>query len=366
MMPPAGAPRPDRATLDRLAAHIEGVLDKACRIGARSGPRVLHRLNRAEYANAVRDLLDLPIDSAALLPGDDSAEGFDNIASVLSVSPALMQAYVSAAAKISRLAVGDPTTSPGIATYAAPRGLSQADHREGQPLGTRGGIVVQHVFPLDAEYDFRVGRTGSGFGLTAVGGDEQMEITLDGERLRVLGRDARDVRIKVPAGPHSVGVAVVRKANARGVDDLFAEYAMSVGVSSVSITGPVRADRARRHAEPAADLRVPAVGEPPTSCRARGGSSPAWPRAPSGGRWPKRTRPSTRCSASTNRATSCAASRPASSTRWRACSSIRSSSSGSSASRRTCRWAPSTASAISSWPRGCPSSSGAACPTRSC
>ena len=238
MMPPAGAPRPDRATLDRLAAHVEGVLDKSAAAAPDPGVRVLHRLNRTEYANAVRDLLDLPVDPATLLPGDDSAEGFDNIASVLSVSPALMQAYVTAAAKISRLAVGDPTTSPGVTTYAAPRGLSQADHREGQPLGTRGGIVVRHVFPLDAEYDFRVGRTGSGFGLTAVGGDEQIEITLDGERLRLLGRDARDVRLKVPAGPHSVGVAVVRKANARGVDDLFSEYAMSVGVSGVSISGP--------------------------------------------------------------------------------------------------------------------------------
>jgi hypothetical protein len=238
MMPPAGAPRPDRATLDRLAAHVEGILDKTAVSAPDPGVRVLHRLNRTEYANAVRDLLDLPVDPAALLPGDDSAEGFDNIASVLSVSPALMQAYVSAAAKISRLAVGDPTTSPGITTYPAPRGLSQADHREGQPLGTRGGIVVRHVFPLDADYDFRVSRTGSGFGLTAVGGDEQIEITLDGERLRLLGRDARDVRIKVPAGPHSVGVAVVRKANARGVDDLFSEFAMSVGVSGVSISGP--------------------------------------------------------------------------------------------------------------------------------
>ena len=238
MMPPAGAPRPDRVTLDRLAARVEEVLDKSAASTPNPGVRVLHRLNRTEYANAVRDLLDLPVDPATLLPGDDSAEGFDNIASVLSVSPALMQAYVSAAAKISRLAVGDPTTSPGITTYPAPRGLSQADHREGQPLGTRGGVVVRHVFPLDADYDFRVGRTGSGFGLTAVGGDEQIEITLDGERLRLIGRDARDVRIKVPAGPHSVGVAVVRKANARGVDDLFSEYAMSVGVSGVSISGP--------------------------------------------------------------------------------------------------------------------------------
>jgi hypothetical protein len=238
MMPPAGAPRPDRGTLDRLAAHLEGVLDRQAAAAPNPGARMLHRLNRTEYGNAIRDLLDLPIDAASMLPGDDSAEGFDNIASVLSVSPALMQAYVSAAAKISRLAVGDPTTSPGITTYPAPRGLNQADHREGQPLGTRGGIEVGHVFPLDAEYEFRVGRTGSGFGLPAVGGNEQIEITLDGERLRLLGRDARDVRLKIPAGPHRVGVAVVRTANARGVDDLFAEYAMSVGVSGLSISGP--------------------------------------------------------------------------------------------------------------------------------
>ena len=240
MMPPHGAPRPDRATLDRLAAHIEGVVDGAASRTPNPGTRVLHRLNRAEYANAVRDLLDLPIDASRLLPGDDSSEGFDNIASALSVSPALMQAYVSAAARISRLAVGDPTTSSGISTYTAPRGALQATHFEGQPLGTRGGITVQHVFPLDAEYDFRVGRSGSGFGLPAVGGDEAIEITLDGERLRVLaGREAaREVRLTVPAGSHAVGVAVVRKANARGVDDLFAEFATSVGVQSLSITGP--------------------------------------------------------------------------------------------------------------------------------
>ncbi|HEY6509404.1 MAG TPA: DUF1592 domain-containing protein [Vicinamibacterales bacterium] len=240
MMPPSGAPRPDRTTLDQLAAHIERTIDGDASRAPNPGVRVLHRLNRGEYANAVRDLLDLPIDASRLLPGDDSSEGFDNIAASLSVSPALMQAYVSAAARISRLAVGDPTTSSGISTYTAPRGTLQATHFEGQPLGTRGGITVQHVFPLDAEYDFRVGRSGSGFGLPAVGGDEGIEITLDGDRLRVLtGREvAREVRVKVPAGPHTVGVAVVRKANARGVDDLFAEFATSVGVQSFSITGP--------------------------------------------------------------------------------------------------------------------------------
>jgi len=239
MMPPAGAPRPDRAALDRFASVVEDALDRAAVAGPNPGAPVLHRLNRTEYANAVRDLLDLPVDATALLPGDDSSEGFDNIANVLGVSPALMQAYVSAAAKISRLAIGDPTISSGITTYVAPRGLAQSENRDGLPIGTRGGMLVEHVFPLDAEYEFRIGRSGAGFGLPAVGADEPIEITVDGARVLLLGRDApRDTRLTLPAGPHTVGVAIVRKANARGVDDLFSELATSAGVQSLSITGP--------------------------------------------------------------------------------------------------------------------------------
>jgi hypothetical protein len=152
-----------------------------------------------------------------------------------------MQAYVSAAAKISRLAIGDPTISADITTYLAPRGTSQAEHREGLPLGTRGGMVVQHVFPLDAEYEFRVGRAGGGlFGLPPVGGDDSVEITLNGERVRLLGRDARGgVRLTIPAGPQTIGVAIVRRANARGVDDLFSELANSAGIQSLAINGPL-------------------------------------------------------------------------------------------------------------------------------
>jgi len=239
MMPPSGAPRPERAALDGLASQLESAIDRAATASPKPGAPVLHRLNRAEYGNAVRDLLDLPIDAASMLPGDDSTEGFDNIASVLSVSPALMQAYVSAAARISRLAVGDMTTSPGLTTYAAPRGLSQAEHREGMPLGTRGGLIVEHVFPLDAEYEFRVGRSGAGFGLTAVGSDEALEITLNGERLRLFERTVpRDLRIKIPAGPQTIGVAIVRTRNARGVDDLYSELATAAGVQSLGINGP--------------------------------------------------------------------------------------------------------------------------------
>ena len=119
--------------------------------------------------------------------------------------------------------------------------MSQAGHREGMPLGTRGGIVVQHVFPLDAEYEFRVGRAGGGlFGLPPVGGDDSVEITLNGERVRVLDAKPRGpLRLKIPAGPQTIGVAVVRRANARGVDDLFSELASSAGVHEPGINGPL-------------------------------------------------------------------------------------------------------------------------------
>jgi mono/diheme cytochrome c family protein len=244
MMPPANAPRPDRATLDALAATVELTIDRAAATSPNPGAPGLHRLNRTEYANAVRDLLELPIDAGSMLPGDDSSEGFDNMASVLSVSPALMQAYVTAAAKISRLAVGDPTISTDLTTYQAPRGMSQTTQREGLPLGTRGGLLVTHVFPLDAEYEFRVGRAGGGFfGLPAVGTDDELEITIDGQRVQTIGRTPPrgGIKLKVPAGPHQVGVAVIRKANPRGVDDLFAELASTAGVNSVGINGPINA-----------------------------------------------------------------------------------------------------------------------------
>jgi len=244
MMPPANAPRPDRATLDGLAATVEATIDRAAAAAPNPGAPSLHRLNRTEYANAIRDLLELPVDANALLPGDDSSEGFDNMSSTLSVSPALMQAYVTAAAKISRLAVGDPTISTDLTTYQAPRGMSQATQREGMPLGTRGGLLVTHVFPLDAEYEFRIGRAGAGFfGLAAVGVEDEVELTIDGQRVQVVGRTPPrgGIKLKVPAGPHAIGVAVIRKANARGVDDLFSELAGTAGVNNLGINGPINA-----------------------------------------------------------------------------------------------------------------------------
>jgi mono/diheme cytochrome c family protein len=241
MMPPAGAPRPDRPALDRFAATIEETIDRAASASPNPGATALHRLNRSEYGNAIRDLLDLPIDAARLLPGDDSSEGFDNQASALAVSPALMQAYVTAAARISRLAVGDPTTSPELVTYQTPRNVSQAATREGLPAGTRGGLLVQHVFPLEAEYEFQIEQSGiSIFGLPAVGRDDAVEITIDGVRVQLITRETSGpVRVKVTAGPHMLGAAIVRRAHARGVDDLFSELASSAGVGSLTVNGPL-------------------------------------------------------------------------------------------------------------------------------
>ena len=165
MMPPSGAPRPDRAQLDTFVAKLETELDHAAALQPNPGNPGLHRLNRIEYANAIRDLLALDIDPANMLPADDSSEGFDNIADALAVSPALVERYAAAAVKISRLAVGDPLITPATVTYRASADLSQGEHLEGLPLGTRGGILVHHNFPLDAEYNFKIRAKAANIGL---------------------------------------------------------------------------------------------------------------------------------------------------------------------------------------------------------
>ncbi|MEJ0035852.1 MAG: DUF1592 domain-containing protein [Gammaproteobacteria bacterium] len=221
MMPPAGKPRPTRAVLEEFAGELAARLDKAQLIRPYPGTKSLHRLNRTEYANAVRDVLGLEVDVTTLLPADDSAEGFDNIADVLSVSPTLIQSYVSAAMKISRRAVGDRTMQPTLVKYAAPSGLSQQEHIEGLPLGTRGGIRFTHNFPLDAEYEFRIAAgTGFRFAGPAGGPAPLLDVTLNGEPIKVA--DPRKFRIKVPAGPQLVTVALVEQRRWVGVDDLYA------------------------------------------------------------------------------------------------------------------------------------------------
>jgi hypothetical protein len=231
VMPPQGVRRPDEATYRALEAAIESQLDAAATDHPDPGAPILHRLNRSEYANAVRDVLDLDIDVTSLLPPDDAAYGFDNISDVLGVSPSLQERYLSAAVRIAALAVGDLDIAAGSDTYRIRQDLSQDQHVEGLPLGTIGGTAVRYTFPLDGDYVFqaKLYRTN----LNIVRGLENphdVEIAIDGRRvyLTTIGGpddlaslfdkptdtgDAVDarlrVRVPVSAGPHDVTVAFV-------------------------------------------------------------------------------------------------------------------------------------------------------------
>jgi mono/diheme cytochrome c family protein len=236
MMPPAGAPRPELPRLEAFTSALEERLDRAHVAGSDLHTPALHRLNRTEYAYAIRDLLDIEVDVIRLLPGDGSSEGFDNIAEALSVSPTLIQGYVAAAMKISRLAVGDRTAVSTQTTYTAPPGRSHAHHIDGLPLGTRGGLLVRHFFPLDAEYEISTGG-GRGGGSFA-----NMDLTIDGERPTSIG--GRGMRVRVPAGPRVVGVALLDRQRSSGADDIYSDFRTDAastptgGVQSVVITGP--------------------------------------------------------------------------------------------------------------------------------
>jgi mono/diheme cytochrome c family protein len=230
-MPPLGARRPDEASYHALASWLETRIDRAAAAAPNPGRPLLHRLNRAEYANAIRDLLDLDVDVSVLLPPDDSAYGFDNISDVLGVSPSLQERYLSAAEKISEAAVGDPSAGRITETYRVRQDLSQDQHIEGLPLGTMGGTLVRHTFPMDGEYDLQVRFFRTNFGnLRGLEHPHEVEVTLDGARVRLatIGgdedlraafdkptdtADAVDarfaVRVPVKAGPHTVGVSFV-------------------------------------------------------------------------------------------------------------------------------------------------------------
>ena len=192
-MPPPGARRPDNATYDRVATWLETELDRAADVHVNPGrPAELHRLNRTEYANAVRDLLGVEIDPKAMLPPDEQAYGFDTNADALSMQPALLDRYLAAAAKIARLAVGDPTMPAGFERYTALKDNSNEstwlwqNERLGEefPLGSRGGIVARHYFPVDGDYVFkiRLDRTDTGV-IRGLQWRNDIEIRIDGVRV---------------------------------------------------------------------------------------------------------------------------------------------------------------------------------------
>ncbi len=239
-MPPAGAPHPDATAMNGLVNWVEGALDRAALAHPNPGRVVLHRLNRAEYSNTIRDLLALNVDVESLLPPDDSNDGFDNMAGTLSFSPALLERYLKAALKISSLAVGDPDTGPTVETFGVHGDLSQDVHADGLPLGTRGGLAVHYNFPLDGEYVFKSTLIKSNRGLLrGVETPSQLEVTLDGARIhlaRVGGREDEaasnenpprvaleiekrfDVRVPLKAGPHTVTVAFLAESSAEKID----------------------------------------------------------------------------------------------------------------------------------------------------
>jgi mono/diheme cytochrome c family protein len=234
MMPPQGLPQPDAATRSGLVSYLEASLDKAAAQKPNPGRPLVHRLNRTEYANAIRDLLGIEVDSSSLLPPDDSGYGFDNIADVLGVSPVLLERYVNAAGKISALAVGDPNTPPGSETFRVRQDASQDVHIEGLPIGTVGGILVKTTLPLDGEYVIspKFFRTNLGV-LRGLEYANDCETTVDGERvhLATFGGDADfkaslanmttaadavearcTVRLKLKAGPRVITVNFLRRS----------------------------------------------------------------------------------------------------------------------------------------------------------
>ena len=186
MMPPAGTRRPDQAAYGEFITWLEAGLDRNAIPYA--PPPGLHRLNRTEYANVIRDILNVDLDAASYLPSDDSTHGFDNVAGALGISSTLVEAYVSAAGKISRVAIGEPA-APGLIVYRTPEDTSQDYHIEGLPFGTRGGMLVKHVFPSDGEYTITVtpifgdNMSPTGFGSVPC---EKLELLLDGERLQLI------------------------------------------------------------------------------------------------------------------------------------------------------------------------------------
>ena len=240
MMPPVGMPRPDRISMDAFVSALEHELDQAYFANVNPGRVGLHRLNRAEYGNAIRDLLALDTDVSSLLPADDANYGFDNIADSLSVSPMLMERYITAAWKVSSLAVGDTKIAPTTYTFRNKPDLSQDRHVEGLPLGTRGGILIKYNFPVNAEYRFKVRFWGNT--VNTVRGLElpsQVEATLDGARVKIAtigGQQDADLGntnptasaeqlskriellIPVTAGPHDVGFTFLQQSTGPSVE----------------------------------------------------------------------------------------------------------------------------------------------------
>jgi mono/diheme cytochrome c family protein len=268
LMPPPGTKRPAAAEVDAFVTALERSLDAAAAAHPDPGRVPLHRLNRAEYANAIEELVGIRVDAAALLPKDDEADGFDNVASVLTVSPSFLDQYISAARVVTLRALGVPSPRPTSVTYRPARGTDQSVRVEGLPLGTRGGLVAEHAFPADGEYRLNIsGLAGAGYvrgveyrhrvivtldGRTVfeghVGGEEDMRAIDQQQAPAVAAVNGRfqNIPLKVTAGPHKVGVTFVARTLAES-DEVLHAFRPGAGedriprVGSVEIQGPFNA-----------------------------------------------------------------------------------------------------------------------------
>ncbi|HTC33256.1 MAG TPA: DUF1592 domain-containing protein [Bryobacteraceae bacterium] len=262
-MPPSGMPKPSPADVSALVSSLETSLDKAYAANPNPGHATLHRLNRTEYTNSVRDLLGLDVDAASLLPPDDESYGFDNNADVLGVSPVLLERYVSASRKVSRLAVGDPTQGAVAQTFRARPDLSQDKRVEGMPLGTRGGLLMHYNFPLDGKYVVKIVLARNT--VDVIRGLEeahQIEVLVDGARVflasiggtsdtealvknpaeaRMMIESRLQARVPVKAGPRTVAVTFLQKDQAE--DDYILEPFIRTTLDPVNEAGLPHVDQ---------------------------------------------------------------------------------------------------------------------------
>jgi hypothetical protein len=232
-MPPPGSSQPDAAVRRTWVAWLESTLDASAATAPNPGRVALHRMNRTEYANAIADLLALDVDVKALLPKDDESDGFDNVANVLKVSPSFLEQYIGAARVISEMAVGDPTAKRDSRVYYAEPGINQNFHVAGMPLGTRGGMLVEHFFPADGEYEIDLGGLARARYVEGLEYRHRLIVTLDGHKVfeneiggpedmaavdlrqatavAELNGRFENIRLPVTAGPHRVGATFVAR-----------------------------------------------------------------------------------------------------------------------------------------------------------
>src|SRR5688572_14375601 len=263
-MPPIGKRRPDEKSYNSTVKELTTALDRVAARNPNPGrTETFRRLNRTEYQNAIRDLLDLRIDAAALLPKDEASHGFDNV-TVGTLSPTLLDRYITAAQKIGQLAIGAPRKKPGGDTYRIPADVTQEEHVEGLPIGTRGGLLIAHTFPHDGEYEFQIRLARDrNEEIEGLNGTYELELLIDNERIELftvarpkIDKDYESVdgklkiRVPVKAGLHEVGVTFLKNSSSllerrrqpyAAAFNMHPHPRLTPAIYQVSINGPYNA-----------------------------------------------------------------------------------------------------------------------------